>query len=51
MTIKNLGIIIAVLTVMLSSGLTAVAEVPADMMLAKADSAYSAGEYSEAVRI
>ena len=35
MTIKNLGIIIAVLTVMLSSGLTAVAEVPADMMLAK----------------
>ena len=38
MTIKNWGIIIAVLTVMLSSGLTAVAEVPADMMLAKADS-------------
>ena len=51
MTSKKLGRIIAVLTVALSSQLVCAADAPVDQMLAEADSAYSAGEYSEAVRI
>lgn len=51
MTSKKFGRIIAVLTVVLSSQLNSAAEVSVDKILAKADSAYSAGEYSEAVRI
>lgn len=51
MTSKMLGRFIAVLTVALSSQLVCAADAPVDKMLAEADSAYSAGEYSEAVRI